>query len=684
MKEMIGNSGAILTAFAASIIFSGSVFAGDEILLRDFEQIPQSDGVRNVSQSEGVNGLAANFNGYTSEWEETGLSTVPKTLFVEAWVCPREYSFDKSAFVNQMDSDWKGFFLGINYRGEAVACFYAGDKRHDCVSPESLPLAKWSHVAVAYREGAGIELSVNGKSVAKTLFEEPLLIPPQTPLVIGKTQAKSLAVYTSPQGEQYKVWMRFNGLMDELKITGTVPDETALQSRIAATGKSGVKGLNLPQFPSADIPQGAFGAYYTRLRYGVKEWESLWRVGEHPDIVVRFPDLPTKFIFWRGANYLPAIVTENDIWICEQGVEGWKDECFEPMSDNQCRYSHVRIIENTPARCVVHWRYPRSNSRNQILNEDETGWGDWVDEYWTVYPDGVAVRKQTLHTLYYEQKKYNTQFQQLTPLNQPGTRNEDNLEYAALTFADMDGDTASYSWEKEVPEAFPEPKYKPVQLLNTKSKYRPFHIYNSDRVTVPTSGKTYENGSAFRMWSHWPLGQIKSFNIDAVRGDKPSHTNLEQFDSETQAVEYGPDHTVTARQMIGATTQQILTLLPLARSWNNPPKLELKSDGFENRGYDVFQRAYLLRKETSQNKPLRFVLNATEQSPVHNICIILENADWPNAAISLNGKKLSRGKDYQTGLIQGLDESQTVLWLPASSSVPVEITVNAERKARNK
>jgi hypothetical protein len=52
--------------------------------------------------------------------------------------------------------------------------------------------------------------------------------------------------------------------------------------------------------------------------------------------------------------------------------------------------------------------------------------------------------------------------------------------------------------------------------------------------------------------------------------------------------------------------------------------------------------------------------------------------------ISLNGRKLSRGKDYQTGLIQGLDESQTVLWLSVSSSVPVEITVSAGRKAQSK
>ena len=35
---------------------------------------------------------------------------------------------------------------------------------------------------------------------------------------------------------------------------------------------------------------------------------------------------------------------------------------FEPMSDKQDRYSHVRIVENNDARTVIHWRYAQSSA----------------------------------------------------------------------------------------------------------------------------------------------------------------------------------------------------------------------------------------------------------------------------------------------------------------------------------
>ena len=37
-------------------------------------------------------------------------------------------------------------------------------------------------------------------------------------------------------------------------------------------------------------------------------------MGEYADVVVRFDDSPVKFVFWRGINYAPCWVTENDIW----------------------------------------------------------------------------------------------------------------------------------------------------------------------------------------------------------------------------------------------------------------------------------------------------------------------------------------------------------------------------------
>jgi len=92
---------------------------------------------------------------------------------------------------------------------------------------------------------------------------------------------------------------------------------------------------------------------------------------------------------------------ENGIWMADQSIENFngKDGCIEHMLDYHCRFSHVRIIENTPARVVVHWRYlPTSANGNHSQVNPISGWEDWVDEYYTFYPDQVGFRKVVLHS----------------------------------------------------------------------------------------------------------------------------------------------------------------------------------------------------------------------------------------------------------------------------------------------
>ncbi len=118
---------------------------------------------------------------------------------------------------------------------------------------------------------------------------------------------------------------------------------------------------DLPQMPSGPEGAGRFGAYYTTLNYE-ESWDAPWRIGDHADVVVRFDTGGHKFVFWRGTSYIPCWVTDTGIWYTNEFVErnGAQSPntrgCCEPMSDKQCRYSHVRIIENTDARVVVHWR----------------------------------------------------------------------------------------------------------------------------------------------------------------------------------------------------------------------------------------------------------------------------------------------------------------------------------------
>jgi hypothetical protein len=61
------------------------------------------------------------------------------------------------------------------------------------------------------------------------------------------------------------------------------------------------------------------------------------------------------------------------------------------MSDKQCRFSHVSIIENTPARVLIHWRTALPNVKHETTHADpQTGWEPWGDDYH--YISGTRVR----------------------------------------------------------------------------------------------------------------------------------------------------------------------------------------------------------------------------------------------------------------------------------------------------
>lgn len=352
------------------------------------------------------------FDGYTDEKKVTIPFQIEGSFSIEGWIAPLEYSYNISAIVNSQYKFQRGFLLGINHVGKLVGALSTGGEWHSCMSLETIPLLKWTHIALVYTDGEGVELYINGKLAAKHPTSGKLDSYLEGDILIGRTQEKMSPAYTERKtSTMEKTWMRYKGLIEELKIIGKALSIDEINDS-ASRQMEKIEMMDFPQFPGVDIPTGTFGAFYTRLRY-TSDWEKLWRVGDYSDVVVRFPDNPIKYVFWRGTGYIPAVVTENNIWMTDQSVENFSTgECYEAMGDKQCRYSHVRILESTPARCIIHWRYALANINHQIYAEDETGWGNWVDEYWTIYPDGIAVRKQVLHSPEYVASPNGFQFQE--------------------------------------------------------------------------------------------------------------------------------------------------------------------------------------------------------------------------------------------------------------------------------
>ena len=173
------------------------------------------------------------------------------------------------------------------------------------------------------------------------------------------------------------------------------------------------------------------------------------------------------------------------------------------MSDKQNRYARVRILESNDARAVIHWHYGLCEVEQYLCAYPDplTGWADSGDEYFTVYPDGVAVRKEVLWSS--NVNKWH-EFQETISINGPGVRPEDDINTDALTIGNMKGETTTYSWLPHPPAKIDSPSNPNIQVVNLKSIWKPFQIVSPVKSSfdVYAADSRY---SIFRWWNHWPV-----------------------------------------------------------------------------------------------------------------------------------------------------------------------------------
>lgn len=447
------------------------------------------------------------------------------------------------------------------------------------------------------------------------------------------------------------------------------------------------QAMSLPQMPSGPAGAGKFGAYYATLGYE-QAWDEQWRIGEHADVVVQFDTGGYRFVFWRGTSYIPCWVTDTGIWYTNEFVERRGDDsantrgCCEPMSDKQCRYSHVRIIENTSARVVVHWRYaPVDVNYERPFVDSDTGWSDWVDEYYYIYPDAVGVRKVTLHTSAPEKW---SEWHEAIVLNQPGTMPEDNIELGALSLANMEGKSRTYTWTAEGAPRFDEDlRDANILLVNLKAAQKPFAIVpsvekQSEPVITPYTG--HGKGSYFNFWNHWPVSQVASDTTLAETAERPSHTSLAHIGHRGEGCwKYyarGKDW-LTRIMLHGMTDLGAAALTPLAKSWTSAPQLTLSGAGYSAGGYDASERAYRLKKVLETDNSLSFSILANPDHPLVNPAFVIENWGDADAApvLTLNGEMLAPGPSLRHGCRTTINGIDLIVWVEKKSTSKMDISI---------
>jgi len=646
---------------------------------------------------DGIKGKALRFDGYTTHL------TIPKNRLPEsleqftisAWIANGAYTWNEGPIIENYDEK-NGFFLGVTDNGRIRFKVIINGEAFKVESEKKTPLFKWMNVTSVFDTTRGMFLYINGELKDSMDIKEFVgkVSLPNDSINIGRAAKDVQPTNGVNNGGHFACPIYLDGIIDELKFFDRAISAEQIKERFTNMKDIAEPPLEKRELPSFPKSPNRFGAYYTTLKY-YKEWDRLWRVKEHADVVVLFDEMPVKYIFWRGLNYISAWVTGNGIWYTNEFNETWADKfdpdingCAEPMSDKQCRTSHVRIIESNDARVIVHWRYALIDTHYRQARVDPlTKWGDWSDEYYVIYPDGVGIRDITLHS---SQPMEPHEFQESIVILGEGMCPEDAYDLEAVTFLNMEGQSYTYSWEKYSPKFFLGPKNKNIEIINVKSETVPFLIVPDGPCIVAGkqfNGKKRRNpfffpyayfvksGSHFPWWNSWPVANIPTDGRFTSVSDRPAHTNVSSM-AEWADYEVGPE--LRRRIMLHGVWDKNNKeeLVVLAKSWLRAPEIELKTDAFDEGKYVPHERAYYFTcKALNSNNPLEFTINASKKHPIMNLALVIRNFD-ADILLKINGEDIPHGKNFRYGIEHDLDENKVVIWIKLNVSDPTQILIS--------
>ncbi len=614
----------------------------------------------------GVSGSALAFDGYQSKvtFRNARPATEDVSFTLEAWVALGAYPWKEGAIMDLTDKN-AGVYMGISDLGQLVFNIQGEIKLHTIRSKREIGLYQWTHVAASYDLNRNEAIVyIDGKEEGRQPMQGDIPRLSATDIVIGlNKQAKGTTQHVSkdyppeirtPKGNHPMIY-GIEGLIDEPAIyMGALGDRILRESYENA--KRNQIELSNPDLEARVLPgmvdgenAHRFGASYTNLEYH-ELWDNLWRSSPWPDVVVRFDQLPCNVVFWRGPNYGAGWVTENNRWMSDQSAEIMLEHgCAEHMADKQNRFSHVRILENTDARVVVHWRYASADITYAFKN-----FRTWTDEYYYIYPDGIAVR----HVNYHDG---GAGWQDVQFFSQPGSTPEDQIHLQALTVANLEGEIHKLDWTHGVPKN--QLENASISVVNLKSEYKVVVIY-PDGSKIGTWGEAERATPETHFagpWNHWPVSQMPNDGRYALRTDRVTHSALGGAGPKDMA-------------LYGFTNQDISMLVPVAKFWNQPPALELLSGAIDAR-YDKAQKAYLM--DATQGD-VTFSVAASEKSPLKNPCFVIRN--WKKGALnlSIDGLDLTQGDIFRYGFVPTEEGQNLVAWIGTEITEPVTISIRSK------
>jgi hypothetical protein len=631
----------------------------------------------------GVSGTALAFDGYSSK-VSVPASDAPRLgneVTLEAWVALGAYPWNVAPIVHRsLDLGKSGYYLGFDEYGHPV--FTVNDQQLEAESV-ILPLITWTHVAGVY-DGESMVIFVNGSERAsRPASGEPGT--PETPLLIGMNNKETLpteGVRNEEPDELSHFSLKFGleGIIDEVRVH----DVALSDAEVAASFDRFNPGLEIVDAPDLQprvapgMPGVAeeFGATHARLAYH-DLWDNMWRVTDDADVIVKFDDRPTSIVYWRGTTHGVNLVTDKNYWMSDQSVElvhGEKDtrslvSLAEHMSDKEARRSHVRVIENTEARVVVHWRYAVADVLYNLA-----GPRAFVDEVHTIYPDGILIR----HVFYYDtlpEEDGREHYHDFQLLINPGDRPENMVDPRALTIANVKGRQEDIVFPVRPADSESALEDGNITLIHLKSNWKVFGVAQGGSLFAWSSAEEPSNpyhvnydGRRFPFggpWNHWPDSRIPSDGRFVTAYDR-----LASFALGSQA----PQEFGTGSMLYGFTeASSTEALLPTARSWLTPPSTD-RLKGLKGLGYNTDRRAY---EFVASNSTMSFELSGSNKKPIVNPCFVIKS--WggdQRAMLKIDSKN---GSDVRQGIVHDVDGTRTmIVWVPFSSTLPHCFTISGK------
>ncbi len=402
-------------------------------------------------------------------------------------------------------------------------------------------------------------------------------------------------------------------------------------------------------------------------------------------VAVTFDAAAFRMVF--RPPWLAGYVTANNI-VCSPGYAETADakNCDGPaevQQDRDNRHARMWIERQSAARIVVRTRSALVDKNGVIAHSDVPsgsphGKGDWVDERFTIYPDGTCVRAVTIHTglaedaaaAHWADGKTPFETQETIITNADGRAPTDDIDVNALTLIRMDGEAKTIPF-KPYPAEGALHKGANIQVVNLKQGPKPFTIVpDTDPKIQAFRGplKDHEHLGE-RVFVGWPRGDKWGGHYTVAL----SHVIDWRFHARTK-------NTLTSVYLLGMTSAgtdaaKAKELAPLARAWLRPPKLTVTSGG-KRLGFDTKQKAYVIEPGAAADKPrIGFAIAASEASPLVNPAFVLKGWGDGPAKIKVNRQPVEPGANLRVGREKGKDRADLIVWLKMRSTWPMQFEV---------